>query len=351
MNLLRPKVFTVDQVEPGLVINFLCKVYRPLKSTFLLEHGEWWHRSNSNRLVIQLDNKIVGYCAVIPTKLWMAGKIQPALWKVDLIIDPEYRGRGLQKLFDDRVREMTNLLLGFPNAGLSSRIHRKLGWSVREDSRILMLPLRPFLSKTVQNTQGLRGTILRSGALALTPISAVWRSRLMSQRLQNVWKMKQLDAEILSEIFLRTKSNMITTTWRDESFFEWRYGLAPQPEEFSYFLAGSSEAPSHFLIARHLSQREGIQYTRILDVFGDFNDVGTLRDLITLAVRDAIANDSGQITILASSTNLRVVAQRLGFILSAPMNFCWISETPEIMFSLAGENYWTLADSDNDLPE
>ncbi len=344
-----PQVLTADQLELGLLDAFLRRAFPPLKSGFLNQHGDWWHVSHSNRLVIQMDGQIAGYCAVIPTKIWISGQVHQALWWVDIIIAQEFRGRGLQSLFDRRIQEMAPILLGFPN-DVAGKIHRKHGWGVREDMPILMLPLWPRDVKLVRTTEGWKGTGMRSGAMGLSPLAAVWRSFLAVQRSAHVTKLDEPNSDLLSGVFFRTK-NAVNTTWRDSSYFAWRYGVAPMPDEYCYYLAGDPQAPSHYLIARHITQADGVRYSRILDVFGDFSDLAALRQLLLQAVQDAIIHGSGQLTIFAANPQLKKVAQRLGFLISVPVGFCWLSDLQEIMQALAGDNYWTIADSDNDAPE
>src|SRR5687768_9948973 len=243
-----PRLVTADQIEPALLDTFLSKVFPPLKSAFLKEYGVWWHRSVSNQMVIEVDGQIAGYCAVIPTKSWIAGQVHTALWWVDVIIAPEFRGRKLQSLFDERVKDMASVLLGFPNE-LAGKIHRKHGWGVREDMPTLELPLWPNRVKMVRNTGGWRGMFMRGAARMLGPVAAVWRTILAGQRSARVSKLDSLNVEILSEIFLRTKTGDINTTWRDASYFAWRYGAAPIPGEYCYYVAGAPESPTHYLIA------------------------------------------------------------------------------------------------------
>jgi hypothetical protein len=345
-----PQVVTADQLEPGLLEDFLCKVYPPRRSGFLNEHGAWWHRSKSNQLVIQMEGLVAGYCAVIPTQTWIAGQVRQALWWIDIMIAPEFRGRGLQSHFDRRVQEMSPLLLGFPNE-LAAKIHRKHGWGVREDMPIMLLPLWPRMVKLVRNTSGWKGMGLHAGALALSPLASIYRLFLASQRVDKITKLDHPAPELLSEIFYRTKSVEINTTWRDPSYFAWRYGAVPVPQEYCYYLAGDPASPTHYLIARHITQADGVRYSRILDVFGDFTDLAALRQLLLRAVQDAIAHGSSQITLFAANPGLKAVAQNLGFLISVPVGFCWLSDSPEIMDALAHENYWTIADSDNDAPE
>lgn len=345
-----PQVVAADRLEPGLLEDFLCRVYPPRRSSFLNEHGAWWHRSNSNQLVIQVDGQVAGYCAVIPTKTWIAGQVHPALWWIDMIIAPEFRGRRLQSHFDQRVQEMSHLLLGFPNE-LAAKIHRKHGWGVREDMPILLLPLWPLKVKLVRNTDGWRGRGLQGGALALSPVASLYRLFLASLGADKITKLDHLEPDLLSAIFYRTKNAEVNTTWRDPSYFAWRYGAAPVPQEYCFYVAGNPASPSHYLIARHIIQEDGVRYSRILDVFGDFADLVAIRQLLLRAVQDAISHGSGQLTLFAANPGLKAVAQNLGFLISVPVGFCWLSDSPEVMEALAHENYWTIADSDNDAPD
>lgn len=339
-------LLTAEQAQPELLNEFLRRVYPPLKSAFLIEHGAWWHHNNANRLVILVEGQIAGYCAVIPAQVWIAGQIRTALWWVDLIIDPEYRGRGLQSLFDERVRGMCDLLLGFPN-DVAGRIHRKHGWGVRADMPILLLPLWPLQVKMVRSG----GWVRRAGALALSPLAMLWRAWLAFQRPGHAWRMERFDAQTLADIFQRAPRAGINTTWRDADYFTWRYGQAPDSGDYAFYLAGPRETPTHFLIARYITQPDGVRYARFLDIFGDFSDTLALRDLFLLALQDCIRHGAGQVTLLAGQPELQVLARGMGFLFPAPVGFCWLGDSPALMNALAGENYWTLGDSDNDAPD
>lgn len=344
-----PAILDATQVDSKMLDTFLRRVYPQPRCDFLDEHGGWLHRSNDHRLVVQVNGKIAGYCALIPTNIWVGGCVHPSMWWVDLVIAPEFRGQGLQKLFDHRVRGMADLLLGFPNK-LAGIIHRRHGWGVREDAKVMLLPLIPTSVRMVQHAVGTRGKLLRAGALAMSPLASVWRARLSSRRLETTWTLASFDVDVFTRIYLRALNNKLNTTWRDKSFFTWRYTNAPQPEEYSYYLAGIP-SPTHYLISRHLMQSNGSYCTRILDLFGDFNNTVAIGDLITLAVKDAIDRGSHQVTLVATHPILTRIARRLGFLFSAPFGFCWWSTSSELMTAFAGENYWTLGDSDNDAPD
>jgi GNAT superfamily N-acetyltransferase len=340
------KLLDASQVDPSELDAFLRRVYSLHKCDFLRAHGAWLHRSNANRLIVEVDGRIAGYCALIPTRILAAGRVHSAYWWVDLVIAPEYRGLGLQRLVDKRVREMSDLLMGFPNA-LAGIIHRKHNWGLREDARVLLLPLDPANVKTVRHAMGWRGLLFRTAALVLGPLAMIWRSRLLGRKTPLARRLDTPDWGAFANIFRHAQSDKINTTWRDEAYFLHRYQNSPSTDQHRYYLAGTA-TPTHYLIARHLTQPDGLRYTRILDIFGDFADVDAIRDLMTLAVRDAIAFGASQVTLVASIPRLKQIARRLGFVFSAPFGFCWWSATPALMASFHGEHYWTLSDSDND---
>jgi hypothetical protein len=321
-----------------------------LRRDFLNQHGTWWHHSDRNRLVLKIGDEIAGYCAVIPTKVSVMGSVHSALWWVDLVIAPEFRGRGLQMLFDQRVREMADLILGFPNE-MAANIHRKHAWGVRGDMQVALLPLIPGKLKTIRRVEGVRGKFMRIGALGLNPLAYAWRAWLTTQRPQRSWKMEKVDMNVLSGIFTRSIDDRVNTTWRDTAYFEWRYGSAPQSSEYSYFLAGRPERPSHYLISHHLTHPDGFRHTRILDLFGDFRDTDILYDLFVLAVQDAVAKGSSQVIVMITRPELRKLVDRLWFSFSAPARFCWWSSSSALMAALAGDSYWVFGDSDNDAPD
>lgn len=345
-----PQLLDATQVDPAALDDFLRTVYPPVKCDFLRSHGAWWHGSEKNRLVIEVDDRIAGYCAVIPARVMVAGRVRSALWWVDLVIAPGFRGQGLQTLFDQAVRDMADLLIGFPNE-LAAKIHRKHHWGVRADQQILLLPLQPARVKPLQRLEGMRGRLVRTAAWGLTPLSLAWRAWLRLQNPVSSWKLEKFDAALPAGVFARFRDVSHQTTWRDEDYFDWRYGQVPAPREYAFYFSGPRLEPSHFLIARHLTQPDGLRYTRILDLYGNFNDLRGVRDLFVLALRDAISHGSSQVTVLASDPRLLRIVRRLGFVISAPVMFCWLSRDRETMAAFEGPIVWSLADSDNDAPD
>jgi len=343
-----PRIVTAADVDRPALHAFLGGFYPPSKSEFLRAHGTWWHRGDENRWVMLIGQQIAGYCAIIPTRVLINGQTVPAIWWVDLVIAPEFRGHGLQTLFDEKVRKLDVLKLGFPNP-LAARIHRKHGWGVRDDLRMFMLPLRLLNIKQVRTASGARRILLQAGASAIIPWAAGMRQRLKHYQPRTAHRLDDPSPDILSAVFDRYKQVDLTTTYRDADYFQWRFFAAPYRDELAFYLSGPARAPKHFLIARHL-KTDGIALTRILDVFGDFSDEDGIRDIIRLALKDAALGGSSQVTILAAVPELRTLLRKQGFLLGNRARFCWIGNSPHLMGLLEGRSHWTLADSDNDEP-
>lgn len=340
---------TADQVNPGILNNFLCRFYPTPKSDFLKQNGKWQHRQDHNRWVLLVNGELAGYCAVIPTRLWIHGEVQPAIWWVDLILAPKFRGQGLQSLFDQKIRQMADLKVGFPNV-LAAQIHRKHQWGVREDLRVLLMPLQPQRVNQVRKAADWRRFILQVGATLLSPWAS-WQRRFLSNYHSNdARRIKALPATLLAGVFDRYRNLQDCTTLRDPAYIQWRFLDSPKRHEYTFYTAGPADQPTHYLVARHMDQ-DGIRVTRLLDLYGDFQDVYSMKEMVWLAAQDASQRGSVQVTILTSLPEMKSWLRSVGFLFSSTTRFCWYSASPDLMQAFTGRGYWTLADSDNDSPE
>jgi GNAT superfamily N-acetyltransferase len=339
---------TADEVSPSDLAAFLAKVYKPSKAAFLAEHGAWWYHGNENRWLMQDDGEIVAYCAIIPTRALLGGQVEESLWWVDLIVLPEHRGKGLQHILDQRVRDARDLKLGFPNE-LAAKIHLKHGWGVRDDLHWMVAPLMPHRLKRVQSGEGAKGLGLRIGASLLRPVAALWRMVLARYRVRNAREVTSPDASTLSAVFTRHNAHTpITTTYRDAAFIQWRYLDAAYRDQLRIYTAGPADSPTHVLITRTFEAAHA-RITRVLDVFGDFDDAAGLRAILRLGLRDAVKAGSAELVAIASEPRVIAALRSAGCILSVGGLFCWHSPSAAKMETLARSAcHWTFADSDND---
>jgi GNAT superfamily N-acetyltransferase len=325
---------------------FLKRVYGENKSKFLYYSGSWLYRGNQHSLVLITEGEIVAYCGVMPTKVLVNGVVHSGLWWVNLIVAPEFRRRGYETLLDKTVRKMKDVSLGFPNE-LASNIHRKHGWGIRNDVRVLFLPLRPT---AVIAHSGTRAAMLRPVALIMSPLAAIARQRLGHYRPTTARKVREPDRAILAEVFLKYrdyyKRNHIVTTYRDAEFIDWRYASCPYRSQLEFYMAGQTESPSLVLISRVLDSPT-IKEVRILDIFGDLDDMSGLRDILRLVVRDSVCQGASRVITMTSLPVLHSLLRSIGFLYSMKEIFCWHSQSEDLMQMLAKSTcHWTLADSD-----
>lgn len=342
------QVVTASAADDSALDAFLRRSFGAGKADFLRRHGDWWHRGSENRWALLDGDTIAGYCGVIPTQVLVGGTPRDAVWWMDLVIAPEYRGRGLQTRFDDLVRSRGTLLLGFPNE-LAARIHRHHGWGVREDLRTLLLPLRPHKLRAIRRASGVRGFVLRSAAQALRPAAALWRTWSDRRTVGTARRLENPDFETLARAACHAGTKNLVTTSRSAGYLRWRY--AEGPHHALVYAVGSEDRPGPVLIARRIGPVDQAS-ERWLDVFGDLEDEDALVHLFRRATKDAIRDGVVQITVLAASSRLRRVLRRTGFILGTRSRFCWYDEDREIMGLVAdAAHHWGLGDSDNDDPE
>jgi GNAT superfamily N-acetyltransferase len=344
-----PDVRSADQVDPRALSSFLYQAYRPGKASFLDQHGEWWHRGQHNRWVIEQDGEVVAYCAVIPTVLRVAGERRPAVWWVDLVVDPAHRGRGLQHILDERVRSAAPLVVGFPNE-LAAAIHRRHGWGVRDDLEVRLLPLHPAGIVRHRAADNRPGPMMRSAALLAAPAAAVLRRRLMTRVSRFSGVLDRPGGGELAEIFSSAQLNGVATTDRDRDYIEWRYLGAPYRDELAVVGGGRGDRPSTIAVVR-VMDGGGDTVSRILDLFGDLDDWEVVHDVLLTAARHSLRCGACQVTAMAANLGLLRHLRRAGFLAGSRARFCWRGSSSTDFATFGGPGlHVVLGDSDNDEP-
>jgi GNAT superfamily N-acetyltransferase len=335
-------------VDSQRLDRFLRGCFSGRKRDFLRDHGTWRHRGDQNRLVALIGGEVAGYCAVIPTQVFLRDRAVPGLWWVDLYVDPPYRGRGIARRFDEAVSAMKGVKLGIPNR-VAARIHRQHGWGVRDDYRLLMVPLAPLSVPRVREAVGARGLALRAGARLLGPAARLYRRRLARYEPTSARVVESPDPDALAAVFRRHRRGWVTTD-RTARFIRWRYLDSPHRSQYTFFVGGPSP-PSLAAVLRTFLHR-GAKVTRVLDVFGDLSDGEGLRDLLKLVTREAAGVGASQVSAKATHPALASALRSVGFVFGVRSSFCWLSDDADVMRTIEeGPCHWMLADSDSDTPD
>ncbi len=356
MKMTGGRIVTAEQVDGAELDAFLRRFFSTDHCDFLLHHGAWWHRGQHNRLVALLGETIAGYSALIPAPCRVDGVRHQARWWVDLVVDPAFRGRGLQTLMDRKVRQ-AELLLGFPNA-LAARIHRKHGWGVCETHRTVLLPYDPTRLRPVLRATGLSGVALQTAARLARPLGRHLRRRAHRFRPIDARRLEKPTAEALGELFERHHRRSTTTTLRDTAYLKWRYFDAPYRRELSFFVAGSNrdrragaETTGRIAAITRSRQTHRGRVVGLLDLFGELEDRAATTDLIRLVARDAARENAVEVKALVTLRSLRPVFRAAGYRLRASARSCWLSSDPALMERIDPRDlHWAMADSDQEVP-
>jgi len=340
------KITPIEKFDLERINSFLKNQFPIKTAELIMKQGQWKSRGIGNRLILTVNDKIIGYFSLIPTKIAMNNKSILAYWWVDLIIDKLERGKGYQTFVDRYIRDLPDLKLGFPNEN-AAVIHRKHSWEVQEDHKILFNPLIPKYINRKSRNSFIRKLVL----IIITPLITLVMNIIIIFliRYDVKWSRKiyKPDPMIFTNIFSENISKDIATTWRDFDFFKWRYFSCPNKDQFNFYVSERSGKISHYCITRKVVLKEG-KILRILDLYGNLDDTERIKDILMLIVKEAQKNGVSQIISLVTVPALIPLYYRCGFILSAKSRFCWHSNKLNIKSKFNGNVYWTLGDSDND---
>lgn len=346
---MRVELQAADNLNSEQLVQFWSRFYGPRKSEFLSSHGEWWYRGRQNSLAIVSQGQIAAYCALIPVQCAVSGRPIDASWWLDLIVAPEFRGQGLQKIIDNELRANHQLLLGFPNE-IAAKIHRKHGWGVREGGETMMLPIRPHIIPRTLSISGPASALITFAMRCLQPLTPLITYKIdrFEPRKTEIRQLDVWDSEKIENVFLHNLEKNLVTTWRDRDFLDWRFRRSPFAKEHDFFIAGTENQPSHYLVARTFRKGGGI-VTRILDIFGDLRQTDTIKDLVKAAVKVAAGRGACQVTALGWEPHIISILRSSGFLIRTKSRFCWFSQSNQLFDDIERANlHWTLSDSDND---
>lgn len=250
--------------------------------------------------------RIAGQLAAIPVELSVDGETRPAIWILDLIIDPEFRRRGIaQKLAQaavdycpfvlgvNTVEQHSTALLekqGFTMVTAIPRFHKLLfpGEAFREISKLG--PLRPLANA----------------------MFAPFRSR--SDRASTVINVTTFD-EAFDVFWSEAKAQWPCSASRSAAMLEWQFGQQPDKkyETLGYFenekLLGYA-----VLFFRKANKHGAIEKAAISDIcYGPQNPANVVDELIRGALQLAVERRAGGLVTDALDPLLQERLKHFGF--------------------------------------
>ena len=341
-----PHILSLDKVLKNKADQFFMDHFSRAKAQFLIDQGEWLCKGNENRFALISDGNIIGYFGVIPTSINKLDVKSDALWWIDLVINKKYRGLGYQSIVDQYIRNRPGIKLGIPNK-FAAKIHTKHKWSVRQDPRIFLYPISPINSLSKKDFFSKYGIISRSLIYILIPLIKFINYWLKKYQIKWSEEIINPSPKIFQDVFFDNFDKKVITTWRDIEFFNYRYLLSPNKNQFRYFISKKADSVSHYCIIRTILKSDE-KYIRILDLFGNLDDHERIVDILNNVVKVAIDMKAVQITAFSTSKRLSKVYRKCGFLISKKSRFCYYDNNLKHSSELKSNIYFTLGDSDND---
>jgi len=136
------KINKISEVDINKLSNFYKKTYFERHKS-LTKNWRWWYRvglTESEPIILSLDDKVIGQAAYLPTELNIKGKKIPAIWFQDYAVLPEFKGKGLGKLLSKEWMKIcpNQMAICSPD---SLRVLKKLGWRDNFDTKRLAKPI------------------------------------------------------------------------------------------------------------------------------------------------------------------------------------------------------------------
>ena len=136
------KINKISEIATDQLSEFYKKTYyKRYKS--LTSNWRWWYRVGYNELeplILSVDNKVIGQAAYLPINLNILGNIVPAIWFVDYVVLPEFKGKGLGKILSKEWMKICPNQMAICSDD-SLRVLKKLGWKDNYTTKRLVRPI------------------------------------------------------------------------------------------------------------------------------------------------------------------------------------------------------------------
>ena len=247
------KINKISEIATDQLSEFYKKTYyKRYKS--LTSNWRWWYRVGYNELeplILSVDNKVIGQAAYLPINLNILGNIVPAIWFVDYVVLPEFKGKGLGKILSKEWMKICPNQMAICSDD-SLRVLKKLGWKDNFTTKRLVKPINTLKFLPVLKN------------LKLNFVNRTLRYFVKKKYSRNIsinpYKISD-NFKIIDDSFkLRkiVKNNEFAEIIRDEKWLHWRLIECPYKKDIYFF-----EYKNNFTIV-HIFLIENIKKLNIL---------------------------------------------------------------------------------------
>ncbi len=289
--LARYKINKISEIATDQLSEFYKKTYyKRYKS--LTSNWRWWYRvgySELEPLILSVDNKVIGQAAYLPSNLNILGNIVPAIWFVDYVVLPEFKGKGLGKILSKEWMKICPNQMAICSDD-SLRVLKKLGWKDNFTTKRLVRPINtlkflPILKNLKLNfvNRTLRYFIKKkySRNISINPYKISDNFKI----IDDSFKLRKI-----------VKNNEFAEIIRDEKWLYWRLIECPYKKDIYFFEYKNNFAIVH--IFYQYVKRLNILYTYSTDKLQE-------NELYVQIMNWAINNDIDLVWAINRNTELK----------------------------------------------
>ena len=255
------KINKISEIATDQLSEFYKKTYyKRYKS--LTSNWRWWYRVGYNELeplILSVDNKVIGQAAYLPINLNILGNIVPAIWFVDYVVLPEFKGKGLGKILSKEWMKICPNQMAICSDD-SLRVLKKLGWKDNYTTKRLARPIStlkflPILKNLKLNfvNRTLRYFIKKkySRNISINPYKISDNFKI----IDDSFKLRKI-----------VKNNEFAEIIRDEKWLHWRLIECPYKKDIYFFEYKNNFTIVHIFLIENI-KKLNILYTYSADKF------------------------------------------------------------------------------------
>jgi GNAT superfamily N-acetyltransferase len=309
------QVLPYHKAEREAVFAFIRTVYPKERSALQIHQWDWKYRERppdngpAPHLLLMKDRrKIIGMYGAVFLRVSVLGKIRWVANYCDLIIHPDYRGRGLSR------RLIRAMYEEYPTGfGWQTRAGLRATQSLSVSRSACIVPLVKVVDfKCLLQYGGVRQHVTRcSRHLTASMRRTARHIREISDREGVTVARKDTFDRGVNNLWQRARRDYPVIGVRDRNYLDWRFLCRPDVRYKLHEASKGNETVGYLVLRSHV--RAGIKIGYLVDFLVDGGDPGIIGALFHKAVASLRSEGVGIILCRATSHSYRRILKRLGF--------------------------------------
>jgi GNAT superfamily N-acetyltransferase len=264
------------------------------------------------RHVIVDGDRIAGSMGHLPADFLIQGKIVPARFTHDLLVDPDYRGRGLAKLIVENSHAGGEFLPGgMWMTGACHKIHVACGFKEVKPLTAYTLVLNPASFIAQKGVSKVKGGVGRIG-LGFTRARAMnLAKKEMAGGGASLQDIEEFDSSLDPGWMQMAESYKISRV-RDAAYLNWKYAAHPNIE-YKIIIARRKGKKTGFVIWRNAPKGASEKRAVIVEFLVKNGDVSTLRLMVSKVILEASEAGMDSLSMLTTQPWAANLLRSIGF--------------------------------------